>query len=167
MAAAHTFSAAFSSNLFSFHSFLSILTQVNLTYAQVTASLSIDFVSSVKIHLPTFLNVSTPSFLSKYGFLTLPLACSDTNPYVLNRTLQRKRGKRNQIYCLHKRTDPLHAVWEHYPKTSKGTTAAAEHTSYNSAFNETTVISCTEITVGLIITGRVKTQLPPFPPTSL
>lgn len=53
MAAAHTFSAAFSSNLFSFHSFHSILTQVNLTYAEVTVSLFIDFVFAVKIHLPT------------------------------------------------------------------------------------------------------------------
>lgn len=52
MAAAQTFSAAFSSNLFSFQSFCSILTQVNLTYAQVTASLFIDFVFAVKIRLP-------------------------------------------------------------------------------------------------------------------
>lgn len=46
MAAAHIFSATFSSNMFSFHSFLSIPTQVNLTYAQVTASLFIDCIFS-------------------------------------------------------------------------------------------------------------------------
>lgn len=95
MAAAHI-SAAFSSNLFSFLSFLSIPTQVNLTYARVTASLFIDFVSLVKIHPPTFLIISTLSFQGKYGFCTLSLTCSNSNPYVL----QGESGKRNLMYCL-------------------------------------------------------------------
>lgn len=96
MAAAHIFSATFSSNMFSFHSFLSIPTQVNLTYARVTASLFIDFVSLVKIHPPTFLIISTLSFQGKYGFCTLSLTCSNSNPYVL----QGESGKRNLMYCL-------------------------------------------------------------------
>lgn len=76
-----------------------------MTHAQITASLLISFVPSVEIHPPSFLNVRTLSFLGKYGFLTLPVAHSDTNPYVMKGTLQGENGKRNHMCCLDKRRD--------------------------------------------------------------
>lgn len=128
-----------------------------MTYAQVTASLFIDCAAPVKIHPPTFLNVSALSFLGKHGFLT------DINPFVFKGILQAENGAKDHICCLNKRTNPLHVVWEHCPKTSEGT-EEAEHTSYNPDFNETTVISGTEIPIDLIITEKVKMQLLPFVP---
>lgn len=65
-----------------------------------------------------------------------------------------KNGKGNDLYYLDKRTDPLHTVSKMFPQNKL--IAAAEHTSYNSAFNETTVISCTEVVIDLIITGNAK-----------
>lgn len=47
---------------------------------------SIECVSPVKIHPPTFLNVSALSFLAKNRFLT------DINPYVFKETLQGENG---------------------------------------------------------------------------
>lgn len=128
-----------------------------MTYVQVTASLFIDCVSPVKIHPPSFLNVSALSFLGKHGFLT------DINPYVFKETLQGENGGKNRICCLNKRSNLLHTVWEHCPKTSEGT-KEAEHASCNSDFNETTVISGTEIPIDMIITEKVKMQLLPFVP---
>lgn len=64
---------------------------------------------------------------------------------------------------MNKRSNLLYIVWEHCPKTSDGT-EETEHARYNSDFNETTVISGTEIPIDLIITEKVKKQLLPFLP---
>lgn len=75
--------------------------------------------------------------------------------------MQGENGGKNHICCLNKRSNLLHIFWEHPLKTSEGT-EEAEHASYNSDFNETTVISGTEITIDLIITEKAKIQLLPF-----
>lgn len=72
-------------------------------------------------------------------------------------------GRGNCIFCLNERSNLLHTVWEHCPKTREGT-EEAEHTSHNSNFNETTVISGTEMTINLIVIDKVKMQLLPFLP---
>lgn len=70
------------------------------------------------------------------------------------------RGKmEGKSHMLPEQKNLLHTVWEHCPKTSEGT-EEAEHASYNSDFNETIVISGTEITIDLISTEKVKMQLP-------